>query len=924
MEKKMRKSLLTALLGVALIVTPAAFSTKSDAASALRRSRTGTPQARPRPTPLPNYDIRLAGRGEFADSALNSPAVTQSAVKNGSPALRARASAVEDFRASLNAKAARNLRAEVNESGALKNLFIEGATLSEPQADIPDNVARKFLGDRASMFALTGAGVAALKLDKEDNDAGTSFLNYTQTVGGIKVFEGDVRVAVNGNGQVLSVREGFLVTGQKVGLRPSLTETEAIAKAFEHAGHSVVPSFAETRARAAKGEAAAFANPIEPTLEEVLSELNVVRVGDAARLAWHVYADVGPDQWYEILLDAHTGELLLRHNLYVFEAQGTVYTEDPDAAPRQLVSFVGDTTINTAAGWMGTSTVTTGNNVEAYLDTNADNAPDANNGPGLSNGHASAPDQNFTFAFSTAADPRTQQAAVVTNLFYYNNIMHDFSYRLGFTETSGNFQTNNFGRGGTGNDSVRAEAQDGSGTNNANFATPPDGQRPRMQQFLFTAPTPDRDSSVDSDVVFHEYGHGISNRLIGNGGTALGGTQSGAMGEGWSDYWATTLNNDGVMGEYVTQNTTRGIRRAAYTVPAAAVHDSYADVCAGGCEVHNDGEVWAVTLWDLRTQLGAAITDRLVLNGMKFTPARPSFLNARDGILQADQNLNAGVNRCAIWAVFARHGMGVSAVGNDGTTHTAATNVPTDCGGGTCSFSISPTGAAQPAGGGTGTVSVTATAGCSWTAVSNAAFITITSGASGTGSGTVAYSVAANTATASRTGTLTIAGQTFTVTQAGTTGTGTELITNGGFESGTLPWTISGTVTRSTGTFPHSGTAYMILNAADNSTGTLFQQVTIPAGTSPNLNFWLNITTNEAAGASVFDRLFVEVRNTSGTLLATLATFSNQNSGTAGVYVLRGPFNLGSFAGQTVRIQFRGTNDITLPTSFRVDDVSVK
>src|SRR5258706_12660132 len=94
-----------------------------------------------------------------------------------------------------------------------------------------------------------------------------------------------------------------------------------------------------------------------------------------------------------------------------------------------------------------------------------------------------------------------------------------------------------------------------------------------MQQFLFTAPTPDRDSSVDGDVVFHEYGHGISNRLIGNGSTALSGTQSGAMGEGWSDYWAITINNDGAVGEYVVNNTT-GIRRAAYTVPAAAVHNS--------------------------------------------------------------------------------------------------------------------------------------------------------------------------------------------------------------------------------------------------------------------------------------------------------------------------------------------------------------
>jgi hypothetical protein len=115
----------------------------------------------------------------------------------------------------------------------------------------------------------------------------------------------------------------------------------------------------------------------------------------------------------------------------------------------------------------------------------------------------------------------------------------------------------------------------------------------------------------------------------------------------------------------------------------------------------------------------------------------------------------------------------------------------------------------------------------------------------------------------------------------------------------------------------------MIVNGADSTTGTLYQQVTIPSG-GASLNFWLNITTGEAAGAAVYDRLFIEVRNTAGTLLGTLATFSNQNSGTAGVYVLRGPYNLSTWAGQTVRIQFRGTNDVTLPTSFRVDDVSVQ
>ncbi len=905
-----RKILIFTVVAVAVAAATLLPSWKSDAAQ--QQTSTASPRASGRA--LSNFDIRLSNRGEFNDMDLSSPSGKQAAMQNA----RSRASAVEQFRSSLRPEHARNLRAVVNEAGAMKNFFIDGAALSEPRSDTADNVARNFLERHRSLFA--GAGTEELRLENEDNDQGTTFLNYTQTVDGLKVFEGQVQVVVNNNGEVLNVRQGFLVDGPPLKRKGAMSEAKAIAKAFEHAGRTVFPSFVENYSRASTTEMSRFANPVDVNLEEVLSEQNVVRIGGESRLAWHIVAEVGPEEWYEILLDAYTGDLLLRHNLYVFEAQGNVYTEAPDKGARQLVSFVGDTVINTAAGWMGTSTVTTGNNVEAYLDADANNAPDNNNGTGLSVGHASAANQDFTFPFSTTVDPRTQQAAVVTNLFYYNNIMHDFSYNLGFTETSRNFQVNNFGRGGTGNDSVRAEAQDGSGTNNANFATPPDGSRPRMQQYLFTSPNPDRDSSVDGDVVFHEYGHGISNRLIGNGSGGLSGIQSGAMGEGWSDYWAITINNDGAVGEYVTNNP-NGIRRAAYSVPAAAVHDSYADLQSSS--VHNDGEVWAATLWDLRTQLGAATTDRLVLNGMKFTPTRPSFLNARDGILQADQNLNGGANRCAIWTVFARHGMGVSAVGNDGTTHTAATNVPADCGG-TCSFSINPTSASFAAAGGSASVSVTTTAGCNWTAVSNNSFITITSGASGSGNGTVNYSVAANTSSLSRNGSMTIAGLTFSVSQAGTGGACTNAIVNPGFETGTTPWTFSGQVTRSTGAFPHSGTAYAILNGVNSSTGTLFQTVTVPSNGCTNLSFWLNITTNEAAGAAVFDRLFIEVRSTSGTLLATLATFSNQNSGTAGAYVLRGPFNLSSFAGQTVRIQFRGTNDITLTTIFRVDDVSLQ
>ena len=88
----------------------------------------------------------------------------------------------------------------------------------------------------------------------------------------------------------------------------------------------------------------------------------------------------------------------------------------------------------------------------------------------------------------------------------------------------------------------------------------------------------------------------------------------------------------------------------------------------------------------------------------------------------------------------------------------------------TCTYALSATSLSVAAGGGTSSVGVTAASGCTWTAVSNVSWITVTSDGNGNGSGTMGYSVAANTSTSSRTGTITIAGQTFTVTQSGSTG----------------------------------------------------------------------------------------------------------------------------------------------------------
>ena len=98
--------------------------------------------------------------------------------------------------------------------------------------------------------------------------------------------------------------------------------------------------------------------------------------------------------------------------------------------------------------------------------------------------------------------------------------------------------------------------------------------------------------------------------------------------------------------------------------------------------------------------------------------------------------------------------------------------------------------------------------------------------------------------------------------------------------------------------------------------------MSIPSSAAANLTFWLNITTQEAC-CTPYDYMYVEVRNTSGTLLSTLGTYTNANSSTAGNYSQKS-FSLASWRGQTVRVQFRGTTDVSLPTSFRIDDVSLR
>ncbi|HEV2882409.1 MAG TPA: M36 family metallopeptidase [Pyrinomonadaceae bacterium] len=212
------------------------------------------------------------------------------------------------------------------------------------------------------------------------------------------------------------------------------------------------------------------------------------------------------------------------------------------------------------------------------------------------------------------------------SLFYYNNIVHDYLYSLGFTEALFNFQQDNFGRGGAGRDGVVAQVQDGSGTDNANMSPSTEGSKPRMQMYVFTETGFRRtDGSFDFDVVAHEHMHGINNRAVGKGDTGCVGNglagESGGQGEGWGDYLACSMADDDVEGEYATGEYDIGIRRIPYTNYRWSYNSlngqgltrrdrSYnpaaiPDLNPGAIpfEVHDGGEYWAATLWDMRELL---------------------------------------------------------------------------------------------------------------------------------------------------------------------------------------------------------------------------------------------------------------------------------------------------------------------------------
>jgi len=599
----------------------------------------------------------------------------------------------------------------------------------------PHRITKAFLKEHKDLFGHGPEALATARVRRQfiDGHNGMKTMVWQQQLDDIDVFEGVLKTHTTRNGELVNISSHFVghpdeaanrghVNRAALQAAPVISAKEAVASAAQNLGERLgiyqlsemeaLPQGAEKRQQFRA--VVALRGPAHARL--VWLPLDSVSM----RLCWEVIlSSRARGEMFRVLIDSETGEALLRHCLtaYISPATYRVFTSDspspfspghstpssiqPPVVERSLVTLDALNTNASPAGWINDGqNETRGNNVDAHTDHDNDDFPDTPRPQG-------SPARTFDFPMNVQTDsPFNYSPAAVVQLFYWNNWMHDRLYELGFTEAAGNFQDNNFVRGGEEADAVQADAQDGGGFNNANMSTPPDGLPARMQMYLFDNPTPFRDGDLDAEIILHEYTHGLSNRRVG-GGVGISELQSAGLGEGWSDFYGLALlaeagddlNGNWAAGGFLTfqflgltENYYFGIRRYPYSTdltknpltfrdidpiqasahPGIPINPIFSGI-NDPSEVHSQGEVWCVVLWEVRANLirkhgfsvGNELTLQLVTDGMNLSPADPNFVQARDAIIQADQVLTGGANHNEVWAGFAKRGLGLSASSPD-------------------------------------------------------------------------------------------------------------------------------------------------------------------------------------------------------------------------------------------------------------------
>jgi hypothetical protein len=622
-------------------------------------------------------------------------------------------------------------------TGAVRSIGRLDGFLTGPSGRSPQDVALGWARDHLDALGLRAADLAALRLARAYRSIdGVTHLIWEQRVDGVPLVDADLRANVTDDGRLDNIggspRGGLSLNAAT----PAVQARGAYSRLLRSAGsRKAAPAVQRQSGRL---RATDFAGDGE-------AGLVAYTAGSGARLAWRVQTPASPDEDYDGLIDAQTGQVIRRSNLVKF-ANNALVRDNVPGAP------VGGAQVSRPIGqWLTPAATTlTGNNAHAFVDADDDVGTQIEPDRLVNTFEAAVPaagevhpngagDWSFPTTFfsymggfcppnptactwnhTVVNSWQTNKNQATTQLFYFVNKYHDHlaAPPIGFNAASGNFQRVNAGGQGVGGDPVLAQADDGANTDgglpdeahqdNANFDTLPDGTPGRMQMYLFepidvggglVIPFGAVNGSDDPEVVYHEFTHGLSNRLItdAQGFGALDDAQSGAMGEAWSDWYAEDfLNAQGLIpdapapgdvdeGDYVDNgfNLIRsepmdcrpgddpavcpgsiGAGSGGYTYGDFGRILAFSNTCTLP-EVHADGEIWGQTLWELRQLLvarhgladGSRRAEQIVTGGMRLGPAEPTFLDERNAILQADAVAHNG-DQDLIWQAFAARGMG--------------------------------------------------------------------------------------------------------------------------------------------------------------------------------------------------------------------------------------------------------------------------
>ncbi|WP_431504437.1 M36 family metallopeptidase [Nocardioides sp.] len=606
--------------------------------------------------------------------------------------------------------------------------------LSGPKDGAARDVALDFVRSHLGVLGLTEADLDTLvfRQDYVDN-IGVHNLSWTQQAAGTPVFSNGLQVKVTKDGRVLSVG-GSPISGLSTKTKKAATGDLTAADARKKAAGNVHGKAAEAKVEKTSGGKDARTTWDNHDYAKKVWFLTP----DGLRLGWSTYTRTSGDEAYQHVVDATTGKALYRRSTVADHAgpatrpaakkrdnlgKAYVYDNYPGAergGDPKLVDMI-------AEGWLTKKdTALDGDSVMTWADVNDDNevsqgettpVPGSDGKPGFElvpfdSSDLCSAEYVCTWDETKANSWETNKAADATNAFYLASNFHDYlknDKAIRFTAGAGNFEAK-------GGDAVRQNVLDGADTadglpadgvtNNANMSTPPDGTPPTMQMYLWQAEAGflPASGSFDASVLYHEYTHGLSNRLVidAEGNSTLNSLQGGSMGEAWSDYYAmdylvthghekdTEADGEVLEGKYLMggQKDKDGnlvpFRSMAIDCPVGSTSDScvntynpggtpaggytYGDLVAigGDAEVHSSGEVWAQTLWDLRKELGHSVADTLITRGMSLSASDPSMLDMRNAILLADQAGYGGAYADKVWEIFADRGMGFFAGSIDG------------------------------------------------------------------------------------------------------------------------------------------------------------------------------------------------------------------------------------------------------------------